>query len=156
MLSRIIKNLAETYHSESFQPHLTLAGVPDWTEEQMVHGIKRLAATVSPLELSLEKIHCKRSPYQKITIEVERSGALNTLHQKIDKLFGGNYSKTKYPHISLLYSRLECNDLQQVASEIKYRLPPKSILDRIALIRCKGTPEEWRTLYIGKMEECKL
>lgn len=151
MLSGIIKNLAETYHSESFQPHLTLAGVPDWAEEQMVQGIKRLAAAVSPLELSLEKIHCKRSPYQKITVEVEKSEALNALHQKIDKIFGGNYSKTKYPHISLLYSRLKCKDLQQVASEIRHRLPPKSVLDRIALIRCKGTPEDWRTLYIGEM-----
>lgn len=151
IFSRIINSLAEKFISEPFQPHLTLAGVPDWDEERMVEEVKNIAGSTSQLELPLEKVRCKHSPYQKITVEVERAEALSSLHQRTNNHFEGSYSKTDYPHISLLYSHLECEGLQQIISEINEYIPQKVLLNRIALVRCKGTPDDWRTLYIGKM-----
>nr|WP_255695588.1 2'-5' RNA ligase family protein [Rhodohalobacter sp. 614A] len=150
-LGKSIQDLAEKYQSEPFQPHLTLAGIPHWTEEQMVKEIQKISGSTLPIELFLEKVQCKRFPYQKITIEVERTEELHALHQETDRLFGGDYSKTEYPHISLLYSTLECGGLQKTVSQLNEQIPPKVLLDRIALIRCKGTPEAWRTLYMRKL-----
>lgn len=146
--SQIIRQLAEKYHSISFQPHITLAGVPDWPEYEMIQAIQKIAVGTSPFELVAKKVHCKSSPYQKITLEVEKSGDLNALHKKTDTLFSGDFSKKEYPHISLLYSSLRCKDLQQQMADIEIDLPHKICLNRIALVHCKGTAEDWRTLYM--------
>lgn len=144
--------MAEKHHTQPFQPHITLAGVPDWPEDEMIETVKEISKSTPPFQLAVKEVHCKSSPYQKITLEIEKSVDLNSLHQKTDTLFGGDFSKKEYPHISLLYSTMTCKHLQQDLAIIKKDLPQRIYLNRIALIRCKGTPEDWRTLYRSRLD----
>lgn len=151
VFSRIINRLAEKYRSETFQPHLTLAGVPDWPEQRMIQAVEQIRCSTYPFELLTSKVRCKSFPYQKITLEVEKTEALESFHQEIDKIFEGDYSKKAYPHISLLYSPLSCKNLQNEWKEIEQGCPNDVLGNKIALVHCKGTPKDWRTLYIGKL-----
>ncbi|MDX1641452.1 MAG: 2'-5' RNA ligase family protein [Balneolaceae bacterium] len=148
---RIIQGLAEKYQSEAFRPHITLAGVPDWTEERIIKSIEKIAEDSPPLQLSTGNIYCKQSPYQKITLGVLKSQKLDALHQRIDGAFRGNFSKKLYPHLSLLYSRMSCSDLHQEIQGLEKKVDGQILFNRIAFIQCKGTPEDWRTLYLERL-----
>ena len=151
--SRIINRLAEKYQSVSFQPHITLSALPDWPKERIFETIGRIADTTSTPLLNTKKVQCKKAPYQKITLEIERSKELNVIFNKIDEHLGGDYSKREYPHISFFYSRLPCKELKHDVKELEKTIPGKVTGKRIALVHCKGTPEEWRMLYERKLNE---
>lgn len=111
--------------------------------------IDEIIEEVTPFELITQKVLCKPTPYQKITFGIRESPVLNYLHQKTDALFEGDYSKKDYPHISFLYSKIPCKNIDpEELDEIKRGTPKQVAFNRIALVHCKGTPEEWRMLYM--------
>lgn len=152
----MINELAEKYQSVAFQPHITLAGMPEWVEERIKNEVDRISDSISSFELPLKTVRCKNSPYQKLTIEVAESDKLNQIHQMIDAVFEGEYSKREYPHISFLYSTISCKNLQQERRKMDNYKPRKVVGNRIALVHCKGTPEKWRVLYRCKLNESKV
>ena len=108
-----------------------------------------ISGEVETFELSPRTVQCKSFPYQKITMGIKKSSALNHLHQTIDSRFKGNYSRRDYPHVSFLYSTMPCKKIdEEDLKEVERRCLPKISVNRIALVHCKGTPEEWRTLYM--------
>lgn len=110
--------------------------------------MKRIADEVCPFELTTQTIKCKSAPYQKITLGIEKSLTLHHVHQRVNNVFEGDHSKKNYPHISFLYSTLPCKKFREDVKEISKIRPKHIFADRIALVHCKGTPEEWRTLYM--------
>lgn len=122
--------------------------MPDWPAEKVIEAMERVADESAPFELTTQTIHCKSSPYQKITLGIEKSPVLLHIHQRVNHAFEGKYSKKNYPHISFLYSTLPCKKLRKDLKEIAKISPEYVFADRIALVHCKGTPEEWRTLYM--------
>lgn len=119
----------------------------------IIETTAKIAEETPPLLLDTKQVYCKKPPYQKITLEVERSAELHAIHTKIDNLFGGEYSKKEYPHISFFYSLKPCDELQREVSKIGRIVPQKVLGQKIALVHCKGTPEVWRMLYEWKLNE---
>lgn len=152
---RIIQYLADKYQSVPFQPHITAAGVPDWSEEKVKQAVERIAGSTSQFKIRAKKVHCKSPPYQKLTLEVEKTAELHELHQRTDRGFKGDYSKKEYPHLSFLYSTIPCAELRYELKKVGNESLREINVKELALVRCKGTPEEWRTLYVWKLKENK-
>ncbi len=142
--SSIIKGLADRYQSVSFPPHITLAGVPDWPEDRLEKEMATIAKSTEQFRLPTKIVRCGTSPYQKITLEIEKTPGLNALHQQVDEAFKGRFSKREYPHLSFLYSRLPCDELEQELNEIERLKPSRIWAEQVALVDCNGTPEDWR------------
>lgn len=143
----IIQRLATTYQSVSFTPHITLSETPDWTDKKIRLAIDEIAKESPPLELETMSVRCASNPYQKLTHGIQGSDQLNTLHQKTDTCFEGDYAKKTYPHISYLYSRLDCSEVTHEIDSIQKDAPQEIVANRLALVDCKGTPGDWRVLF---------
>jgi hypothetical protein len=147
----IIKRLAQTYQSVVFTPHITLSGTPDWAEEEIKTTIDEIVLDITPLELQTGSVRCSSNPYQKLTQGIRTTDQLGSLHQKVDTIFDGDYAKKTYPHISYLYSRLDCSNVSKSIESIEKEAPQNVLANQLALVRCKGTPEQWRMLNRWKL-----
>lgn len=143
----IIQKLAEIYQSVSFTPHITLAGTPGWSPKKIKEAIDDIAAETSPLPFKTTSVRCSSKPYQKLTLGIEVSRELENLHKKTDQQFKGDFAKTDYPHISFLYSRIECWKTDQEIEKVEMDAPDRVTARQLALVQCKGTPESWKTLF---------
>lgn len=145
--------MAETYQSVSFTPHITLSGTPNWERNRIEKAIEEIADETQPLKLKTTSLRCSSNPYQKMTHGIQKTPRLSSLHQKTDAAFKGDYTKKAYPHISYLYSRLECSAISHEIKQAEKEAPQEILANRLALIRCKGTPEAWKTLTIWELND---
>lgn len=151
LCSAIIEELADTYQAPPFQPHITLAGVPDWPEERLNDTLITFTKSTSQFKLPAKHVRCGTFPYRKLTLEIEKTEELEALYQKVDELFEGQYSKRGYPHISFLYSSKPCDKLQDEVNRIERLRPSHIRADRVAMVQCKGTLEDWRMVSVCSM-----
>lgn len=142
----IIQKLAKTFQSVSFTPHITLSGTPDWAEDHIQSVTEKAIEGCLPLQLSTKSVHCSSNPYQKLTHAIQKTDPLRALHQKMDTCFDGDFAKKAYPHISYLYSKLSCERITSEIESFQKDTPKKVIANQLALVRCKGTPDMWRTV----------
>jgi hypothetical protein len=148
----IIHRLARTYQSVEFRPHITLSGTPGWTKKNIRSAIDEILLGVASLELKTGSIRCSSNPYQKLTQSIQTTNQLGALHQKMDTIFDGDYAKKTYPHISYLYSMLNCSKVSQSIKSIEKEAPKRVLANELALVRCKGTPEQWRMLFAWELQ----
>lgn len=151
--SNVIEKLADQFHSVGFEPHITLASVPDWPKQKMTEKAGQIARMARPFSLKTSKVHCKSNPYQKLTLEIKKSDELERFHKLIDTVLEGDYSKKAYPHLSLLYSKLNCDKIHNHLTDIDLTYPAVISCNRLALLRCKGTPQNWEMLYSWELSE---
>lgn len=147
----IIDRLATTYQSVSFTPHITLSETPDWTDKKIRLAIDKIANESQPLELKTTSVRCSSNPYQKLTHGIQTTDQLDTIHQKTDTYFEGDFAKKAYPHISYLYSRLNCSEVAHEIVSIQKDASQKIIANQFVLVDCKGTPADWRVLFRWKL-----
>lgn len=117
--------------------------------------MEKLASETSPFEVFAKDVQCKENSYQKITLEIEKTADLTSLHQKLDNVLSGEYAKKEYPHISFLYSTLPCKKVTDAVLQAERKQPRRIIVEKMALVHCKGTPKDWRTLYIWNLKSAK-
>lgn len=70
-----------------------------------------------------------------------------------DHFFGGSYSKREDPHISLLYSDLDCDFIKSKAELTDTKIPQKAEIQEIAVVELNGDPNEWNILERIKFRE---
>lgn len=147
----IIQKLAKVYQSVEFTPHITLSGLSDWSLKKINNTIADIAGGISPLTLETTSVRCSSNPYQKLTQGIQTTVQLHNLHLKTDTSFEGDFANKVYPHISYLYSRLECSDVLQEIEQVEKEAPRKVLVNKLALVQCEGTPEEWSILSIWEL-----
>ena len=152
-LELIIK-CADLFESEPFLPHITLSKVPELSLQELEERIVQVAENISPFDLKINEITCRDEPYQKICMECAPNPEFYLLTDAIDRALGGSFSKRMDPHLSLLYSRAECKELDTILKELKQQ---ESIFEplrcgRIGLVQFSGTPSTWEILFEVSLE----
>jgi 2'-5' RNA ligase len=148
----VIQRLARFYQSVLFTPHITLAGTPDWSVENINKVISGFISGISSFKLNTTSVRCSSNPYQKLTHSIQSTPELQEFHKKIDETFNGDFAKKEYPHISYLYSRLDCSKISHEIGKIEEVAPRQVFINRLVLVQCKGTPEDWRMLTTWKLD----
>lgn len=113
--------------------------------------IEEIVPDITSLELQTDSVRCSSNAYQKLTHSIQTTDRLASLHQKMNTIFDGDYAKKTYPHISYLYSRLDCSNVSKSIESIEKEAPQNVLANQLALVRCKGTPEQWRMLNRWKL-----
>jgi 2'-5' RNA ligase len=149
--SDIIKKLAYSCQSYPFIPHVTISRVPNWESDQIKRAVDKVSAAVPLFDLPVETIHCGDQPYQKITVEVHKTEDLKKLSDELDCVLGGPFSKREYPHLSLLYSTMPCNDFTEEQEMLKSEILSPIKIEKLALIELTGTPDTWQVMYSKKL-----
>ena len=81
-----------------------------------------------------------------MVVTLEPGDVYPSLCNRIDDYLGGSYSKRKDPHISLLYSRLSCDEIILKERYARPRIPEDVEIYEIAVVALQGQPDAWKIL----------
>lgn len=150
-LAGLISSFSSKYETPVFDPHITLAGVPKNSGNEVLSLIKSISRENSEFTVSLGKVVCGDRPYQKLMVNIEPSPAFLYFCKRADDIFDGDYSKKENPHFSLLYGDISCKDLVSEKEFAQIKLPERVLISAIALVELNGTPENWKIKYAKNM-----
>lgn len=144
--SQFIRRLANRYKAPPFIPHITLSKVPVLETGLIKSSLRSVANMTSPFRVKTGVPVCGESPYQKITIPLVDEVITDAVGQKIDKQFGGRFSKQSGFHLSLLYSRALCRSIDMNRIEAESPDCEYLYIQQIALAEINAAPRNWEVL----------
>jgi hypothetical protein len=102
MLSQIIREFAHEHGDTPFEPHVTLLGSVDGTEDDILRTSEQLAGSLRPVPIVLTRPACGREHFQCVYMLVEHTAAVMGAHVRARQAFrmpDGPFM----PHLSLVY-----------------------------------------------------
>jgi 2'-5' RNA ligase len=113
-LATVISNLAGTYGSPDFDPHVTLLGGLKCKEADVKERTKALAVELCSFRVELDGIGKRserpRAPY----LNVKKSPALAEANETARKFFGLGPDPNYHPHISMAYGDFDEKTIQEM------------------------------------------
>lgn len=141
--SAIIKRLSEENVTPNFEPHVTLLGGIDGSEEEVVDKTDQLSKLVRPYYLSFIALgredHWSRALYLLADLTSDALAA-NRVAQNI---FRGRVVEDYIPHLSLLYGYPSDAMKQVIMRSIFNNFPSRFEVTSIDLFKCQGRVEDW-------------
>ncbi|RKP13459.1 RNA ligase/cyclic nucleotide phosphodiesterase [Piptocephalis cylindrospora] len=143
--------------SPTFQTHLTLLA-PLPPGDKMIEVTRRLAKQTTPFMVHPTGVSTGPGYFENVMLKVEKTNGLDDLYEKLRKAFPGvqpSSASAFTPHLSLLYGLKDEEERQSAAKEVMnwsgWKESPwdgqaSFLADRIVLIDCGGTTEDWNLI----------
>jgi hypothetical protein len=144
--SDAIQKFSVAYNAPVFIPHITAGRIPDDKCSRVSPILAEIAEQTTPFSLQTIDLECRKHPYQKLVITLSPHKIFHSLCTKIDNVLGGHFSKPDDPHISLLYSHLDCNQIHDSGEKTAGKIPRVVKINEIAAVELRGRPETWKVL----------
>jgi 2'-5' RNA ligase len=144
--SNAIQRFSAATNAPVFIPHITAGRIPDHKCSRVSPILAEIAEQSTPFRLHTKDLECRNHPYQKLVITLSPHKKFQSLCTKIDNVLGGNFSKSEDPHISLLYSHQDCNQIHDSGEKTGGKIPRVVKINEIAAVELRGRPETWKVL----------
>lgn len=146
MLGAIVTELAETFGTPRFQPHLTLVEDRQCDEEELAHQLEAVAAGIAPFAADIREIGTSDLFFRAFYARFEHAGPLLELKRRAIASIAASAIESFMPHVSLAYGVQGGLHRQAAARQVEERLARRAIrFDRIAVVRsAQSIPiEDW-------------
>ena len=144
--SKLIAQLAEEYSSQKFSPHITLIGLVEADEEEMISKTQAVATQIQPCAIKLTRINYTNDFYKSLFVEVEPSAALLATYQAARKIFPDEQATSYAPHLSLMYGNFSVDTKKQIIKEIADTFPDRFEAKTLYLYLTDGDANTWRKI----------
>ena len=146
-LRQLVEELAQVYHSPVFQPHVTLFGGVEDTEENLRRKVRGFADGLVPLYIDLNGAESKGAYFQALFATATRTRSLLRANILAEKLFGIAHSDCYLPHLSFVYGTFGDGEIVRLRKLLEQRdglfQEGKSfIAKRVQLWHTEGTAAE--------------
>lgn len=145
ILQKIILDLSKKYKTPNFEPHMTLLGDIEVSEEEILAGTKKLASMLKPFNLALGEVSFSTTYFQSVFVRVKSNAKLmqaNLLAKQIFNLPNNLFM----PHVSLMYGVDDMETREKIAAEIKLPADLSFQADKIIIIPTTKDPKDWHHL----------
>lgn len=148
LLNRTVNELSQEYHTELFEPHLTLFAPIDLPLEDLKKKLISLSM-MEPFELSMTKIVTGQKYYQCVLGTVEKTPDLEYVYRRTMELLELPQS-IYFPHISLIYGNFLNYVKKHIMNEVlndknfKSLLPLKFTISQIEIWKTEGETKTWK------------
>jgi 2'-5' RNA ligase len=119
VLARIIGELAKELNSPVFEPHVTLIGNLEGSEEQLTHQSEQFARQLEPFTIVLTEPSYRDEHFQCIFMLVEQTGPIMNAYA-LARAFFHKPNQAFVPHLSLAYGSYPDSRKKSIIS----KLPP--------------------------------
>lgn len=147
-LARRIDELALRHGTPRFEPHVTLLAGIEAEGGQVAAESRGLVGRLGPVGLRLTRAGGRDEFFRCVFLEVEPEPALVEAHRRARERFGRDAEPPFFPHLSLVYGRLDSDAkaalLQELEQDAGWRVA--SSASALWVVLTEGTVEEWRTL----------
>ncbi|MFT4130975.1 2'-5' RNA ligase family protein [Labrys sp. (in: a-proteobacteria)] len=146
MLAGIVAELAQTFGTPRFQPHLTLVEDRLCEEDDLARQLTTVAAGIAPFAADIQAVGTSDLFFRAFYARFERVGPVLELKRRAIASIAASAIESFMPHVSLAYG-VEDGPLKQAAArEVEAHLTGRAVrFDRIAVVRsAQSIPvEDW-------------
>jgi 2'-5' RNA ligase len=142
--SNLIKSLAKKYDAPIFEPHVTLLGDIEISEEEAVKKTEQLVANQKSFPLNLGSVDYQDFHFRTLFVRAEPTKFLQNLHKRAKQIFQMDIPPYM-PHLSILYGTYPEELKKGIISEIGSTKEASWIVDKVTLIK-GGEVSEWKTI----------
>lgn len=143
-----IYRLSQRFNTVPFSPHVTLGRIAaDITSQDALIRLNKIFDTVKNEKIVavIDRLKCTTSPYQNLIVTLKPSGDLDHIQKKIGSQFPGFIQKEEH-HISLLYGKVPCDELDEEQTKLPAKLPDSICFSSLRIMHLAGDPDSWRVL----------
>jgi len=145
VLAEVIDQFAQEFGHTTFEPHVTLLGNLDGTEEEILRRTELLAKRLQPFQIELTEPAHGHQHFQCVFMRVGQSSSVMDAHARAQKVFDQSEGRFM-PHLSLVYGTFP--DARKL--EIISRLPDlRGSFEATTLYLIEADsddPKDWREL----------
>lgn len=143
-LELTIRNLAESYQSPIFPPHLTLISGMECSDlAQLTEKTQLLSRSQRPFCCPIERIEFSNQFFQCVYLKIFPTEDLRGLRTQSLSYFETRDSLF-YPHLSLIYGNLTEQTKTAICRKFEKKFPSEIEFASLALFHTDGPPENWR------------
>lgn len=141
-----INRLAEKYNSVPFLPHLTVGRFINSSDEEQRSVLRVTGSVKNGYRFPADEINCRTTPYQNLVHSLKTEPVLETFESIFDGMFSGFSLKKEEFHVSLLYGRTECKELQDEKGYLRDKLPDHVSFSEAHIIELDRKVHDWITI----------
>jgi len=145
-LAALIRGLASRLGTEPFAPHVTLLAGLRGREGETVRKAGEMCRALEPVRLRASRVEGRDDFFRCLTLRVEETLALLTLHAQARISFARSEQAPYEPHVSVVYGRLDFEARAAMEAELRRELPLAFEAPLLEVWRTKGRTSEWRKL----------
>ncbi len=143
--TNLVKKLAKENNAPVFQPHVTLLGEFDFSEEEAIKKTKQLAQGQQPFTIKLGEIDYEEFHFRTLFVRAEKSEPLLALHNKAKEIFGKQDIPPYMPHLSLLYGIFPNEVKEKIITRIGRDQSAEFEVKKVTLVK-GGEVSEWKKI----------
>lgn len=146
MLAGIVAELAATFGTPRFQPHLTLVEDRPCDEADLARQLRVVADGIAPFAADIQGIGTSDLFFRAFHAHFARTGPVLELKRRAIATIAASPIESFMPHVSLAYGVEDSARRQEAARQVEARLAGSAIrFDRLAVVRsAQAIPiEDW-------------
>jgi 2'-5' RNA ligase len=146
LLSKTIVRLSRELRTPVFEPHVTLAGPLEGSEQKLIERADRLGALLAPFEIVLDEPRHGPDYFRCMFMRAEPGIALMHANATAARVFSLP-DRPYMPHVSLVYGSLNQEERQRVVSTLPGDLRLSFTATGFDLIRSDSPePKDWHSV----------
>lgn len=142
-LTKIIKNLSNKYSAPIFEPHVTLIGGVNDSENNIIKKTLRLINSVKPIKIKLTRIGYLNEYYRCLFLIAEETESLMNANLKAREIFGHKQDTKFLPHLSLLYGNFNVKLKEEIKKSLRNEFDIEFEAKIIYLVSTRNRPKDW-------------
>jgi len=150
LYSEIIGSLSDKFGTPLFSPHITLGSLPDRPVSELSRILDTILTNTSPIELKPDFMRCSSNPYQNLVHQLKMSPIVKAMGKEAARKLPG-FKPKKEIHISLMYGRVGCGEIEEYRDDMQKLLPGKIQVSCHKIIGLSGSVDGWSTLHCQTM-----
>ena len=129
---KIISDIAATYHTKEFKPHVTLIKKLELEEKEVLSLTNEIVKWLKPIKTKFIEIEYSDRIYRSINITVLKTQELLKAHNRANQLFE-HKEEPFIPHLSIVYGELQLDDKLNIIKSLKPFKKEFFILDKLVV-----------------------
>lgn len=147
-----IESLSRRFSTPVFEPHITLAKVPDRPVKELKNLVHLLCGQHFSIPVSLDLPHCGEPPFQRFSATIKNPDKIIDLSNCFDSLCDGSFGKKSGFHLSYLYGSTSCDELLEFVNSAREDFLQILYIQRLALVDVSGDVPNWKIMYEAELK----
>ncbi len=146
ILAKTIRTLATELQAPVFEPHISLIGNLQGTEEELIRKSEELARQLEPFEAVLTQASYRDTHFQCLFMLVEKTPVLMKAHARAMDFFG-KANQDFMPHVSLVYGTYPEAQKKLIIDHLPNEIKTSFQVTSLYLIRADSPePKDWHEI----------
>lgn len=153
VLARTIRDLARNLNAPTFEPHISLIGNLDGTEEAIIQKTEQLASQLEPFTATLTKASYRDTHFNCLFMLVEQTPPLMQAHRVASEFFH-KPPQDFMPHVSLVYGSYPESRKQFIIANLPDDVRTSFEVTMLYLVRANSPdPKDWQEIGSFPMKQ---